>query len=91
MDINAGNKAVEENKIGDIIGRVTKQINPESSYFWANNGERRAQFVFDLKDSSDIPSIAEPFFTELNARVEFSPVMNLEDLQKGLEKYKTGK
>jgi hypothetical protein len=41
--------------------------------------------VFDLKDPSEIPAIAEPFFLNLNAKVEFSPVMNAEDLKKGLE------
>jgi hypothetical protein len=37
-----------------------------------------------LADASDIPSFAEPFFMELNASVELGPVMNGEDLQKGL-------
>jgi hypothetical protein len=41
--------------------------------------------VFDLKDPSEIPGIAEPFFMHLNAKVDFCPVMNAEDLQKGLE------
>jgi hypothetical protein len=40
--------------------------------------------VFDLKDPSEIPSIAEPFFLNFNAKVAFCPVMNAEDLQKGL-------
>jgi len=41
--------------------------------------------VFDLEDPSQIPSIVEPMFSKLNATVEMFPVMNREDLQKGLE------
>jgi hypothetical protein len=40
--------------------------------------------VFDLPDASGIPPFAEPFFRELEADVELAPVMNAEDLQKGL-------
>ena len=43
-----------------------------------------AYLVFDLPDSSGIPSFAEPFFRELNANLELAPVMNGDDLQKGL-------
>jgi hypothetical protein len=39
---------------------------------------------FDMKDTSDIPVIAEPLFAALHAEVELIPVMNLEELQKGL-------
>jgi hypothetical protein len=42
--------------------------------------------VFDLKDPSDIPSIAEPLFQSMNAKITLTPVMNAEDLMKGLEK-----
>jgi hypothetical protein len=42
--------------------------------------------VIDVKDPSDIPVIAEPFFTQLDAAVEFTPVMNADDVKKGLEK-----
>lgn len=90
IDIEAGNRAIKTNKMGDILGNLSARIKPESSYFWTHNGERRGQFVFDLHDPSDIPSIAEPLFMELNARVEFAPVMNLEDLQKGLARTAQG-
>ena len=39
-----------------------------------------------LKTPSEIPLIAEPFFMNLHANVEFSPFMNDDDMQKGLEK-----
>jgi hypothetical protein len=39
---------------------------------------------FNMNDASDIPSIVEPLMAGLNARVQLLPVMNAEDLQKGL-------
>jgi hypothetical protein len=38
-----------------------------------------------LKDPSEIPAICEPFFMNMNAKVEMSPVMNADDLKKGLD------
>jgi len=41
--------------------------------------------VFDLKDPSQLPSITEPLFSSVNAKITLFPVMNQEDLQKGLQ------
>ena len=62
------------------------RFKPESAYFRALNGKRSMQFVINLADPSDIPSIAEPFFFGLDADVEATPVMNADDLRKGLQK-----
>jgi hypothetical protein len=35
-------------------------------------------------DSAHIPFIAEPLFQRMGAMVEFIPVMNADDLQRGL-------
>ena len=62
-------------------------FNPErfkarSTYFFTHNGERSGFVVFDLKEPSQIPLIAEPLFAAFNAKVEFHPAMNVEDLKK---------
>lgn len=49
-------------------------------------GQRTGWIVFDMTDPSQIPEIAEPLFLNFDAAVEFVPVMNAEDLQKGLAK-----
>jgi hypothetical protein len=57
---------------------------PEAMYFTTFDGKRTAFVVFDMPESSGLPPFAEPFFTELDAEVQVAPVMNGDDLQKGL-------
>ena len=85
LNVQAGNKAIVENKLGSMMGKLAETLQPEAAYFLTEGGQRTAIYVFDLKDTSDIPKIAEPLFTQLDAQVQFSPVMNKDELQKGLE------
>ena len=84
IPVEAGNAAIKDGRLPKTIMAVVDQLRPEASYFYPSNGKRHAIMVFDLKDSSQIPPVAERFFEELNAEVRIIPVMNLEDLQKGL-------
>lgn len=85
MDVESANRAVESGMLGEILERTMRKIHPEASYFFADQGRRSGLFFFDMKDPSEIPQIAEPLFTRLNAQVDFLPVMNQDDLKKGLE------
>ena len=40
--------------------------------------------VFDMADGAEIIQIAEPLFLNLDAAVEFVPVMSLDDVKKAL-------
>lgn len=82
----ASNAAIKDGRLEKILQTMVDRLTPEACYFFAECGKRSAFVVFDMKDSSDIPSIAEPFFMELNANVEFAPVMNFDDVRLGLEK-----
>ena len=85
LEVTASNKAIMDGTLPKIMQATMEKIKPEASYFTAMDGCRSCIMVFDLKDPSEIPGIAEPFFLQLNAKVEFSPVMNADDLKKGLE------
>lgn len=84
FDTPAGNAAVREGTIETLVGDLVERHKPEAAYFYAEGGKRTGAFVLNMADSSEIPPVAEPFFTKLNASVHFTPVMNLEDLKKGL-------
>ncbi|MEV8317499.1 hypothetical protein AB0Q95_25355 [Streptomyces sp. NPDC059900] len=84
LDTQVSNEAIKNGTLPKIMQSVTEQLEPEAAYFGPGDGGRTATFVFDMEDSSRIPSIAEPFFLELGAEIEICPVMNADDLRKGL-------
>ncbi len=89
IPVEQGNKALRDGSLPKIVQSALQDLEPEAAYFTTLGGGQRGGFiVFDLKDSSDLPRIAEPFFMALNATVEFTPVMNADDLKAGLGKIK---
>ncbi|MFF7632861.1 hypothetical protein ACFZB9_06865 [Kitasatospora sp. NPDC008050] len=85
MDTEKANKAITGKTLAHTMKSVLERIKPEAAYFGAKDGQRTAFIVFDLKEASDIPSVAEPFFQDLGAKVAFIPVMNFDDVQAGLQ------
>jgi hypothetical protein len=83
-----GNKAFRDGSLGKTLQTFMEEHKPEAAYFHSHNGMRSATFYFDLKDTVDIPRIAEPLFANLHAEIEAMPVMNANDLMAGLAKVK---
>jgi hypothetical protein len=79
-----GNNTIKDGSLPKIFEATMSKIKPEAAYFVAEHGQRCAMMFFDMNDASDIPGIVEPLFAGLNARVQLLPVMNAEDLKKGL-------
>lgn len=86
MPVEASNKAIRDDLIPKLVQQTSELIKPEAAYFTADGGQRTAYFFFDMKDSSQMPVIAEPWFMGTNAKIEFQPAMNGDDLRLGLEK-----
>ena len=84
LDTEKANEAIRSGKLPEVISRTLDQLKPEAAYFGPVGGRRTALLVFDMQDSSELPPTGEPLFTELNAEVEVSPIMNADDLRKGL-------
>ena len=80
----AGNEAIVNGQMPKVIQQTVERWKPEAMYFGTFDGRRSTFMVFDLPDPSYMPVFAEPFFLQMKAEVEVSPVMNAEDLQKGL-------
>jgi hypothetical protein len=79
-----GNRVIKDGSFPKIMEATITKIKPEASYFLADKGCRCAMLFFDMRHASDIPAIVEPLFMGLNALVEILPVMNGDDLKKGL-------
>ncbi|TAM78087.1 hypothetical protein EPN44_01745 [bacterium] len=87
IDVEAGNKAIKNGDLAKIMRTAHETLKPEAAYFLPEGGKRAALFFFDLASPSDIPVVAEPFFNGLNASVEVTPAMNVQDVMAGLERY----
>jgi hypothetical protein len=81
--VETGNAAVKDGTLGSTIEGILADLKPEAVYFLADdNGNRSGSIVFDMKDTSQIPAIAEPWFLAFNAKVSLRPVMTPQDLAK---------
>jgi hypothetical protein len=78
------NEAVQTGTVDAINAQLMDNTKPEAAYFGTENGRRTGYLVFDMVDSAQIPVIAEPLFQRMGATVEFIPVMNADDLRRGL-------
>ncbi|QKG25817.1 DUF3303 family protein [Actinomadura verrucosospora] len=84
MDTRMGNEALKNGTLQQTMQALVEKLKPEAAYFSPSDGKRSCTIVFDMQDSSQIPTIVEPLFTALGAEIEIVPVMNLDDLRKGL-------
>jgi CRISPR/Cas system endoribonuclease Cas6 (RAMP superfamily) len=75
-----GNSAIRNGSLQSTIKTVLDELKPEAAYFAEDNGKRTGYIFFDMKESPQIPAIAEPWFLALNAEITLRPVMNLQDL-----------
>jgi hypothetical protein len=84
IPVEAGNAAVKAGTLGSTVEKILADLKPEAAYFLTDdNGNRSGSIVFDMKDSSEMPAIAEPWFLAFNAKVSFRPVMTPQDLAAG--------
>jgi hypothetical protein len=74
------NSAVRNGTAGEKIQRILESLKPEAVYFTEQNGHRGGTLVVNVKDVSEVPALAEPFFLTFNAEVEFRIAMTPEDL-----------
>jgi hypothetical protein len=82
--VNSGNAAIRSGKVEKVFQQLIDDVKPEAAYFHAVHGDRGGFFIVNMQESSQVAEIAERLFFGLDAKIELIPVMNAEDLRKGL-------
>jgi hypothetical protein len=82
----AGNEAIKNGSLPEIIAKALACLNAEAAYFTSEDGLRTALIFFDMTDASDIPAATEPFYMAFDAQISFEPVMNADDMAAGVGK-----
>jgi hypothetical protein len=86
LPVEKGNAAINDGSLGRTMESIMSKLKPEAAYFTPMDGKRGGVIFFDLAEPSQIPEVVEPLFMNLNAATELTPVMNADDLRKGLGK-----
>ncbi len=84
IPVEKGNEAARSGALPSTIQALMETLRPEAAYFYPENGARAALFVFDMEGSWQLPPTLEPLFLNLDAGVTLTPVMNAEELARGL-------
>ena len=86
LPVEKGNQAFNDGSLGRTMESVMTRLKPEAAYFAPLDGKRSGMLFFDIAEPSQIVEVVEPLFLNLDAAVDIVPVMNAEDLRKGLAK-----
>jgi hypothetical protein len=86
MKVRFSNESAKEKikdpQFGMKMQELLAEVKAEAAYFTTICGSRGAYVVVNMSDASQMPALAEPFFSFLNAEIDFIPVMTPEDLGK---------
>jgi hypothetical protein len=74
------NSMVRNGTAGSKMMKILDDLKPEAAYFGSQGGKRGGILIVDVAKPSDIPRLAEPWFLNFNAEVDFKAVMSPEDL-----------
>jgi len=83
FDTAMANAAVKSGSVEKTFAAFIEKAKPEAVYFTLDNGQRTGYFVFDMTQSSTMPSLFEDAFMTLGVDVQLTPVMNADELKAG--------
>lgn len=78
--VDVFNAAVRDGSAGAKMQKILGEQKPEAAYFTEYHGQRGGILIVNIKEASEIPKFAEPWFLTFNAKVELHPAMVAADL-----------
>jgi len=87
MPTEAGNKMMQNPKGVQELEAYIRSIKAEAAYFFEAGGDRTMVFVVNMERTDQMAVFAEPLFM-MGAKVEFHPVMLMDDLKRAGESMK---
>lgn len=75
-----GNAATRNGTLERVMQESMGKLKPEGMYLTTVNGCRGGYVVFNLDDAAQLPSITEPLFQALGARIELAPCFTPQEL-----------
>jgi hypothetical protein len=76
-----GDQLIKEGRLGETMGSILEELQPEAAYFTDVEGTRGGILVVNMEDASQIPNFVEPLFLQVGATVNLQPVMTVEDMR----------
>jgi hypothetical protein len=86
MPTEHGNKLLQDPDFAKKLEGMLNQIKPEAVYFTPVEGDRGIYMIINLASADMIARTFEPVWQTLNCKLDLTPVMELSDLKKGLQK-----
>lgn len=86
LDTEASSKSIADGSMSASMEELLGMLKPEAAYFYPHNGHRAMTLVVDMPDEASLVTMCEPFWTQLNAKVEAFMCMSAEDLRTGLQR-----
>jgi len=84
IPVAKGNAAAADGTLGKAIEGLMQRVKSEAAYFTLVDGQRGGLVFFELTDPIMLPKINEPLFAALEAAIEIVPVLNADELKRGL-------
>lgn len=81
---DSGNKMMQNPDSMKEVESYIQKVRAEAAYFFEAGGDRTMVFIINMERTDQMAAIAEPLFM-MGAKVEFHPVMLLEDLKRAGE------
>ncbi|WHI49427.1 hypothetical protein P3339_13180 [Microbulbifer sp. MLAF003] len=82
IPVKPGNNSIADKSMSAVFNEFVASADPESSFFFLEDGKRAAIFIFEEKRQDKLMAYNENFFAVLGAEIWVTPVLTHKELKK---------